>query len=278
MPQVTRQRGGKQPTAPKSGGARSRWEDIDQMDPWIKMALYGKSGTGKTTLWSSWTKPIGAVICSGAGETKSIRTTPGISANRIEDEADLLDLIEEQRSTGRFKTFVLDHASGYQDLVLKKILNVAELPTQLGWGSATQQQWGELALRMKDNFRALLSLDCHVVIVAQEREFNTDGENGGVLAPYVNCALSPSVAGWLGPNVDYLVETFLRMQTIPKTTKVNGKDVTTNVQTGKVEFCLRTAPHPVYATKFRLPKGTPLPDVIVDPSFDKIERLIKGAK
>lgn len=280
MPKIIQQKGGKQP--PKKSTATSvltRIKALELPSSGITIAIYGKSGTGKTTLWSSFPKPALAAIASGAGETRSIHQVKGIDAVDLESEEELLELIEHQAKTQKYKTFILDHASGYQDLVLKKILEVDEVPTQLGWGSASQQQWGELALRMKSNFRAMLALapaGCNVVIVAQEREFNTDGESSGVLTPYVNCALTPSVTGWLGPAVDYLVETFLRMGVTEKEVTVGGKKVKMKQETGKVEFCLRTAPHPVYATKFRLPKGTHLPDVIVDPDYAKILKLIEG--
>lgn len=280
MPKITQQTGGKQPKRKPSGtSVLDRIKPIqDFEDTGIKICGYGKSGTGKTTLHSTFPKPSLVAICSGAGETKSIKTTPGIDAVALENEAELWDLIELQRSTGKYKTFVLDHASGYQDLVLKKILNKEELPAQMAWGTATQQEWGQLGLRMKDVLRDMLALECNVFIVAQEREFNNEGDSNGVLAPYVNCALSPSVAGWLGPAVDYLVETFLRMQVVKKTVRVNNQTIERMEETGKVEFCLRTAPHPVYATKFRLPKGTPLPDAIVNPDYTSIMKLINGGK
>lgn len=280
MPKITGQTGGK--PKPKLNIALPEWEDITGLDPWIKMALYGRSGSGKTTLYSSFPKPIGTMIASGAGETKSIRNVEGIQAVRLEHYEQLLGFVEQQRINRRFKTMALDHASVYQDMVLSYVLGGREIPQQLTWQFATREEWGKVAAIMKECLIQLLRLECHVVIVAQEKAFNADEDYqaNGVLAPYVNCALIPSVTGWLGPQVDYLVETFKREETVTKTTKVKvgkeEKDVEEQVKTGKVQFCLRTAPHAVYETKFRLPKGTPLPDVIVDPSYEKIVNLIAG--
>lgn len=272
MPKITVQQGGAQ----KGKKALPQWEDISGTDPWIKMALYGRSGTGKTTLWSTFPKPIGAMIASGAGETKSIRNIPQIQAVRLEDEEQLRDLTAQQASDMKFKTFVLDHGSGYQELVLKKVLGIKEVPQQLSWGFADREDWGKVASRMKENLIQMLRLDCHVVIVAQERNFNDEGNDTGVLAPYVNCAFSPSVTGWLCPQVDYLVETFLMEEKVKEKVKIQGHEVEQERKTGEVKFCLRTAPHPVYETKFRLPKGTPLPKYVVDPSYEKIAKLISG--
>jgi hypothetical protein len=278
MPKVTRQQGGAAAKRKANGGAANAWEAIDNLDPYIKMALFGRSGTGKTTLLSTFPKPIGTIICSGAGETKSIRNIPNIKANRINAATDLDDLITQQAETGQFKTFAIDHITGYSDLVVKEIKGMEpEEELKITWGTLSQAQWGELATRIKDRLRRFLALPCHTVIIAQEREFNSDSEASEVLDPYVHCAVTPSVAGWIGPNVDYLVQTFLRRKYVDKTTTVGDKKITMKEATNQVEFCLRTAPHPVYMTKFRLPKGTKLPEVIVDPSYEKIAKLIDGA-
>lgn len=277
MPKITAQRGG----AKGAAIVLPQWSGITDIDPWIKMALYGRSGTGKTSFYSTFPKPLGTIICSGAGETKSIRNVPDIQAVRIESAEQFLALVEQQKQTGRFKTFALDHASGLQDIVLKQVLG-RDVPQQMSWGFAGREEWGRVASIMKECLIQMLRLDCHVVIVAQERAFNTDEESSGngVLAPYVNCALSPSVAGWLGPQVDYLVETFLKEETVIEQTEVKTSKKThvveQEVKTGKVQFCLRTAPHPVYETKFRIPRGTELPKIVVDPDYTKIANLIAG--
>lgn len=240
----------------------------------LKFCAYGQSGAGKTTLLSTFPKPILIAVCSGAGETRSIRNVKGIDAVALNDEAELADLVAHQRSTNKYKTFALDHVSGYQDLLLKKVLNVSEIPAQLAWGTATMQQWGEVGSGMKERLRDMLALECHVFIAAQQREFNTEPTTADLLAPYVSTALSPSVTGWLCPAVDYLVQCFKRSKMVPVTRTVAGKQLT--VEEERIQYCLRTGPHAVYQTKFRVTKGTPLPSEIVDPTFDKIMALIEG--
>jgi hypothetical protein len=68
----------------------------------------------------------------------------------------------------------------------------------------------------------------------------------------------------------------LRQKEETRTVKIGGKEVTKKVKGGVVEYCLRTAPDPVYTTKFRLPKGRKLPDVIVDADYEKLVALIGG--
>ena len=278
MPKIIRQT----PVAKKkTASAVDRIEELGtDLDEGLKLNIYGRSATGKPTLWATFPKPILAMNCSGGtkpGEIRSINTPENrkvIKQVTIQKSTDIGELVEYLTATN-FKTIVLDHASGLQDIVLKEVLGLEEIPTQIGWGTASQQQWGQIALQMKERLRSLLGLPQNIVIIAQEREFDVNNESA-LLMPYVGSALSPSVTGWLNPAVDYICQTFIRRKMVEKKVKV-GTKVTTMQPPGKgVEYCLRTAPDPVFTTKFRVPKGQPIPEEIVDPSYDKIIKLLKG--
>lgn len=174
-----------------------------------------------------------------------------------------------------YETVVLDHCSGFQDMVLKDILGLDKIPEQKGWGLASQQTYGQCTAQCKEYFRGLLGLPCNVVLVAQERNFNEESESD-LIAPTVGAAMTPSLTGWLNPACDYIVQMFKREQQEEKQTKIGDKTITRREGTGVIEYCLRTGPHAVYQTKFRVPKGTPLPDAIVDPDYNDIIALIRG--
>jgi hypothetical protein len=264
----------------KSKSAVDRIAPIS-FDDSLRVNLYGRSGTGKTTFWSTFPKPILAVICSGCarpGELRSINTVANrkvVKQVALEKTDDVRELIDFQREEGQFKTVVLEHATGLQDLTLKEILGLEELPAQGSWGMAKQQEWGQCALQMKETLRALLGLECNVVIVAQEREFNVESE-GDLIMPYVASALTPSVTGWLNPACDYIWQTFLRQKTEERQIRVGKKTIAKQQKVKGVDYCLRTGPDAVYTTKFRVPKGRTLPDVIVDPDYAKVNKLIQG--
>jgi len=253
----------------------SGWPDKDDG---IKINIYGRAKTGKTTLWATFPKPILAIICSGGrrpGEMKSIDTPEyrkTIDPKILRHADQLPGLL---RTAQDYQTVVLDHGSSLQDLILAEILGLDELPTQKSWGMATLQQYGTCSLRMKESFRATLSLSCNVVIVAQEREFNSEGE-GELLLPFVASAMTKSVVGWLNPAVDYICQTFIRQRTESEAVKIGKKTVTIQKRAKGVEYCLRTGPDETYTTGFRVPRGTKLPDVIVDPTYAKIKMLIDG--
>ena len=271
-------------TNPKRrGGIAGRIEPIGfDDDDGICINLYGRSGTGKTTLWATFPKPILVAVCSGLkkpGELRSINTAQNrkdIKQFVIKKTDDVRQLVDYMQETRTFATVVLDHASALQDMTIKEIMGMAELPVQGSWGMATQQDWGQCAMQMKGMLRALLSLDCNRVIIAQERDFNTDTETD-LLMPFVASALTPSVAGWLAPACDYVCQTFMRPKTVEKTVRVGRKNIVKKSRVpGKIEYCLRTGPHDVFTTKFRMPNGSGLPEVLVDPTYAKIRKLIQA--
>jgi hypothetical protein len=94
--------------------------------------------------------------------------------------------------------------------------------------------------------------------------------------PYVSVGATPAVAGWIAPAVDYMCQTFKREEVKITEKTMGGKVLTSKERTGKNEFCLRVGPDATYITKFRVPPNTELPDVIVNPSYDKIQYLIEG--
>lgn len=256
----------------------------------IKLNVYGKSGTGKTTFWATFPRPIGVAVCSGgvkSGELRSLEDDlDGIYSLKMEESGQLYRMVE-QMEKGGFKTLVLDHLSGLQDLVLKEITGLDEIPLykirgdKARQGTATQGQYGDTINNCKDLLRCLLNTPLNVVIVAQERAFNNEGADSEVMLPSVCAGVMPKLAEWLNPAVDYIVQTFIREKVVEEKKPIpgaKGKFMTLRKKTGGVEFCIRTGHHPVYTTKFRVPRHFKIPQVIVDPTYEKVLDLIKGRK
>lgn len=270
------------PTRPSSVIDRIGPISFDETDG-IKMLVYGASGSGKTTFAATFPAPLLWIICSGSkkpGELRSINTPEHrkrIQQVVIQESQEIREVYEHVNETGKYNTVVLDHASGLQDLILKELLGLEELPVQKTWGMASQQQYGTCAMKCKEMFRALLSLKGHVLMIAQERDFRGAEGDGEALAPTVGAALMPSLTGWLAPACDYVCQTMKKPRMVKSVTKLaDGKEIVMEQRGKGVEYCLRTGPHEIYQTKFRMPKGSPLPEYVVDPSWTKIEALIKG--
>jgi len=254
-----------------------------EKDQGISINIFGRSGSGKTTLWSTFPGKIIVMLASGGrntGELRSIDT----AANRkkidqvvLAESVELVDVCKHVQRKGGYQTVVLEHATGLQELVLKEILGIDEIPAQMSWGIAKREQWGQCTLQMKELLRQLLDLMCNVVVVAQEREFKSDDdEEEALLLPRVGSALAPSVTGWVNYSCDYVVQTFVRAKRNKKVIKVGKKKVERLVKGAGVEYCVRVGPSEVYMTKFRNPRtDKPMEEVMVDGSYQKIMKLIQ---
>lgn len=284
MPKITRAQPTTIKTKSKRGGSvldRITGIDFDDSDG-ISMLVYGSSGTGKTTFAGTFPGLILWIVVSGGnkpGELRSLNTPAmkkKIQKVELESSDDLRALIEYQKESGQYVTKVIDHVSGLQDLVMSEILG-KPVAAQKSWGDATQQQYGKCALIVKDLLRDFLGLSCNRILVGQERSFEAKEDND-LIQPNIGVAVSPSIAGWIYPAVDYVCQTFKKQKTEKVTVKLGKTEVEQEQAVKGVDYCLRTGPHSVYTTKFRIPKGQELPEYLIDPSHSQILKLINGVK
>jgi hypothetical protein len=242
--------------------------------------LYGRSGTGKTTLAASWPKPILYLNIRDNGE-ESISDVEGIDVVDIETSEDLLEQVlwlHKKASKDKlvYKTIVLDTMSQLQTLLVEEMGATKKIPKgkRAGdFGVLRRQDWGKISGDLIKVIMDIRALPVNSVFIAQERVFNAgDEEDDGVdqLAPEVGTKLMPSVNKDLCASVNIVANTFIRIKV--KTKKVDGKKEKTITK----QFCLRLGPNEVYTTKIRKPKGIEAPDFIVDPTYRKIIDIVKG--
>lgn len=276
MPTVTRQTKkstSKRPTA----GIASRIVPVSSLKKGMKLLAYGRGKTGKTRLFSTFPKP--ALLLGLEDGTNSIADVDEVDFFAVQESSEIDEIVTMCKG-GHYKSVGLDTAGGLQDLILKEILGLDEMPIQRNWGMAQQREWGTCGVQLKERMRRLLDLadsyNIDVMVIAHERNFN-DESGSDLMTPTVGAALSPSAAGWLNGACDFVCQTFIREETTEKTTKVAGKAIKQKQKTGKAEYCLRIGPHPVYLTGFRVRRKIgDLPDCIVDPDYNKIVSVIKG--
>ena len=253
----------------------------------LKMLLYGDTGTGKTTIWATFPKPIKAYICSGIdepGELLSIDTPENRKSIDPEFVTDIAQL-QNLPDLSKYGTVVLDHVTGVQDYIIKEYMGLDHMPIVKtrkaakgeSFGIVPQADWTEINTISIKIFREFLNLRANVVLVCQERLYKTKEEvQSDIIKPSIGGAASPQVISWLNPTCDYIVQAYKRPHMVETSTLVNGKKVAMMQRGEGVEYCLRTEPHDIYITKFRVPKGRPLPASIVDASYEKIVKVIEG--
>lgn len=253
---------------------------ISEVKRELSAAVYGRSGTGKTTLAASWPKPILYINIRDNGE-ESISDVEGIDEVDIETSEDLLEQIlwlHKKASKGKlvYKTVVLDTMSQLQTLLVEEMGATKKIPKGKrpgDFGVLHRQDWGKISGDLIKVIMDIRALPVNSVFIAQERVFNAgDEEDDGIdqLAPEVGTKLMPSVNKDLCASVNIVANTFIRIKV--KTKKVDGKKERTITK----QFCLRLGPNEVYTTKIRKPKGIEAPDFIIDPTYRKIIDIVKG--
>jgi len=99
---------------------------------------------------------------------------------------------------------------------------------------------------------------------AHERLKQTEGEEDDRIDPSVGANMMPSVASFLNGAVSIIGNTFIR----EKVDKEKNRTV---------QYCMRIGPHAYYAAKVRRPVDAgPVPDYIVNPTFEKLLKISKG--
>jgi len=262
VPTVTKQTARNDKPMKHADPGLSAWDFIDQ----IRLVVYGQSRTGKTTLWASFPGPILALVCSSGlrpGELRSVDTPENrkkITAKVIRSTEQYVKILKEEAP--RFATVVLDHVGGLQDLDLKEVMGLEEVPLQRPVIGDNKATWGRVAIDVKELFRPLLNLPGHVVVVGHERTFsgNEEDRSSEVISPVVNVAVTPSICLFLNREFDFTVQTFLRPRFIKQ--KVGDMDVVSDVRAG-TEYCLRTGAHDTFYTKFRCSDPSVLPEAVV---------------
>jgi hypothetical protein len=245
-----------------------------------KFLVFGDSGTGKTTIACDFPKPLFFIRPEEVEDGyKSVMDVKGVVTPPIPltDPDQLSEIVEGQRRTQRYKTVVLDGVTCFQDLVIKKHMGYQDVPIKLTWGMVKQQEWGPINITLQTFLRDLLRLadqGTHIVLVAGERTIDGKSEIG---IPKIMAAVTPASTDWIHKTCDYNVHTFTRQQSTTKEIEVGGKKQTMAVPGGRKEYCLHIEESTgLYGTKFRIPKGQARPEVIVDPTFMKLQALIEG--
>lgn len=254
----------------------------------LKCCIYGRTGTGKTRFACTFPKPL--IILGTEDGTKSVSNVKDVSFLRIRASQDLYEVLTlMEKKLLDYKTIVLDTAGGYQDIILKEVLCLDQIPVQRSWGMAKRDDWGAVGVQLKERLTRLFDeaeKDRNIVIIAHERDYGEEGGGSDIVTPHIGAALTPTSGKWLHAACDYICHAFVREQTtVVKQPSIGGKgeEIELRTPTGKKEYCLRLGTHSIYATRFRLPVGVVLPDVMVvdealgdKAGYMQMKKLIEG--
>lgn len=252
----------------KKSSLEDRFVDLLDLDTPTIITLYGRPGTGKTTIACTGPKPLLLIDVKDKGTDSGKREDlePGdITVFELENFDEIYEVYDYiQDNPERFKSVVIDHMTALQDFCYQKVMD------EEGKSKMSQGMYGTAGSYLKEVinlYKGLTDLGITPIFNCQDRMESGDGEGEDQLLPEVGPGLMPSVARTLCAASRVIGHTYQ----FENVEKLDGAKVRRNI-----EFRLRLGPNPYYITKVTRPVGTLCPMFLVDASYNDIMKIVKG--
>ena len=252
----------------KKSSLEDRFVDLLDLDTPTIITLYGRPGTGKTTIACTGPKPLLLIDVKDKGTDSGKREDlePGdITVFELEDFDEIYEVYDYiQDHPERFKSVAIDHMTALQDFCYQKVMD------EEGKSKMSQGMYGTAGSYLKEVinlYKGLTDLGITPIFNCQDRMESGDGEGEDQLLPEVGPSLMPSVARTLCAASRVIGHTYQ----FENVEKLDGAKVRRNI-----EFRLRLGPNPYYITKVTRPVGTPCPMFLVDATYKDIMKIVKG--
>lgn len=237
--------------------------DISELGQRKLVVLYGKSNSGKTEVGSTFPKPM-LYIQVGDDGSNTIHDKQGISAIRANSHDDLKGILYEliKQKTFKYESVFCDTFSVLTNVWIDK--NVVQKKKKM-----TQQAWGDLKVDTEELIRLFheLAARCWVILSCHEAMDSIEGMEEEIL-PDIRPSVTKGARTYLESMANYGIHT-TRLQ----------KDVVENgVEKTLVKYAAHVGPNSYYWTKLQVPKGIKVPTLMVNPSFNKLQKIINGGE
>lgn len=235
--------------------------DISELGQRKLVVIYGKSSSGKTVTASTFPKPL-LYLRVGDDGSNSISGVEGIKAKPILTTGDLSAVLKEliKRKAKGYESVVIDTFSLFTNLWIDE--NVVQKNKKM-----TQQSWGDLKTDTEELIRLAhqLSQYCWVILTCHEVADAFDGLEDEI-APDIRASVSKGARTYLEGMTNYGIHT----TKLKKTVIQNGKEKEA------VRYGAHVGANEYYWTKLQIDKGIKVPSIIINPSFEKLMKIIKG--
>ena len=248
------------------GSIQNRIHPAAELNRPMSILLYGRSGTGKTTIAATFPKPLLFLDIKEFG-TDSVCDIPGIDALYVETWQDFETIYWFLRAGNhQYKTIVIDTVTMMQKLAQEYSL---EQDGKEKDGQMNKNLWGITSKTMCAWLINYRDLPYNIVFLAQDRITTEEGAREDQITPEVGPRLMPSVAACINAAVRIIGQTYIKEYT--KNTQEKGLE--------KIfSYRLRLGANAYYLTKVRKIKEIAVPESIANPSYEKLMKLLKPAE
>lgn len=296
MPSVSRQVPPRQQAAPAPNGSiLSTAVPVTSLrEECVKVCVYGRNRSGKTTLASMFPKPLLFISCEPAhcGGVQSVSNLKDVTLIRVEDRAvdgeklfgrEKVAAIGVELATNKhYKTVVLKTATSLQDVILEEMKR--EFPGIPLSGRGSKDTFQMRSARLFEAMSPLLDLrHMHVVILAQEKDHNPPQDDkgfpdlrakllrtlqqGSFMAPSLGAANAQRLQDACGYVLQIYEDEVMQEIVIPQMDQ-NGQPVAPVIErvgTGKRQRHLRLQYHPNFAAGGKWQYNKDMPEFITAP-------------
>jgi hypothetical protein len=245
-------------------------QSVSELETNLVMLVYGRSGTGKTHFGSTFPKPCLFIDTNERG-TETIKQVEDVDVVRVTEWAQLDELywgLVNKETDVEYASIVVDQITNLQDLGMAEVLRKSRKGRD---ETFTQRNWGQLSGMLKQTISDWRELadQYNLLFIAHERIDEPGDDEEESIEPTIGARVMPSVGSFLDGAVDSIGSTYIKERW-----ETEDKE-----EVRHVDYCMRLGPHAFYSTKIRRPVSAgPIPEFIVDATYDKIRHLIAGTK
>ena len=231
-------------------------------EPYVNGLVYGESGVGKTVFASTAPRPI--LWLEAEGGTHSIPDVNGIDVATVQS----LDTYREtlrflDANPGLYQTLVVDSLTESSAGLMTEIMDATVRADEARDKYEPQfKEWRRLTEVMREIVRAYRDLPINTVITALQRE-DVDEMSGRVK---VRPRLSPALADEMPGYMDFVGYMYSKGDVIDVKTPEEERD--------PIQRVMLLRPTIKHVAKLRAPAGSNPPDLLVDPTFDEVAKLV----
>ena len=234
--------------------------DISELGHRNLWVPWGKSGTGKTKFVASFPKPL-LYIRVGDDGSNTIANVDGIKAIHAETLEQLKEIGKELQKDKKFASVAVDTFSMITNVWIDQ--NITQKKKKM-----TQQAWGDLKVETEELIKIFHEVAAtHIVaLTCHESNDSIEGMEDEIIPDF-----RPNTTKGARTYLEGMANYGIHMAKMKKTVIKDG------VEKEVVRYVGHLGANSYYWTKLQIDPDIKVPDAVVNPTYDKIMKIINGA-